>query len=48
MTIFVGALLVLGIAVGLIGLGVAVWSFIDTRKRYYDEFLQRKKRRVGD
>ena len=28
-------------------IGVAVWSFIDTRKRYYEEHLKRR-RNAGD
>ena len=30
------------IAVGLVGVGVAVWSFIDTRKRYFNNYVIRK------
>ena len=26
----------------LAGLSVAIWSFIDTRKRYYKDYLDRK------
>lgn len=29
-------------AVVAIGVGVAIWSFIDTRRRYYEEYLSRK------
>lgn len=25
------------------GLWVAIWSFIDTRKRYYEDFMNRNK-----
>lgn len=31
--------LAVGIAV-LAGLAIAIWSYIDTRKKYYDEFLR--------
>ena len=48
MTILFGTVLIVGIIMGLFGLGVAVWSIIDTRKRYYGEFLERKNRHVGD
>ena len=40
-------LTVVGVLVIVSGLGVAVWSFIDTRKRYYKEYLRRK-RNAGD
>ena len=38
---------VAGVLVIVSGLGVAVWSFIDTRKRYYEEYLKRR-RNAGD
>ncbi|MBS1129427.1 MAG: hypothetical protein H6R16_429 [Proteobacteria bacterium] len=28
--------------VSVIGIGVAIWSFIDTRKTYYTEYKNRK------
>lgn len=30
-----------GLAVAL-GLGVAVWSYVDTRRRYFEEYKKRK------
>ena len=27
-----------------LGIGVAVWSFLDTRTKYYDEYKSRKAR----
>lgn len=30
-----------GLAAAL-GIGVAIWSFLDTRKKYYDEYRSRK------
>jgi len=32
---------VTGLAAAL-GIGVAVWSFLDTRKKYYNEYVSRK------
>lgn len=32
---------VTGIA-AVLGIGVAVWSFLDTRKKYYNEYVSRK------
>jgi hypothetical protein len=31
-----------GLAV-VIGIGVAIWSFIDTRNKYYNEYKKRKR-----
>jgi hypothetical protein len=33
--------LVTGLATAL-GIGVVIWSFLDTRKKYYDEYRKRK------
>ncbi len=33
--------IITGIAI-VLGIGVSIWSFIDTRKRYYDEYRKRK------
>jgi hypothetical protein len=30
-----------GLAV-MLGVGVVIWSFVDTRKKYYDEYKGRK------
>lgn len=30
-----------GLAAAL-GIGVAIWSFLDTRKKFYDEYKDRK------
>ena len=48
MMILVNSLFVLGIIVGLVGLGVSIWSIIYTRNLYYEEFRRRKNRHVGD
>jgi uncharacterized membrane protein YuzA (DUF378 family) len=32
-----------GLATAL-GIGVVVWSFLDTRKKYYDEYKNRKEK----
>lgn len=26
----------------ILGIGVAIWSFLNTRKKYYDEYKKRK------
>lgn len=41
-------LFVAGSFVGGIGIGVAIWSVIDTRKRYYDQFLKEGRRNGND
>ncbi len=40
-------IILLSAIVGIVGIGVAVWSFLDTRKKYYEEYLDRK-RKHGD
>jgi hypothetical protein len=34
--------------VALLGIGVSIWSYIDTRKKYYDEFIEERKNRKND
>ena len=29
---------------GALGIGVVVWSFLDTRKKYYNEYKNRKEK----
>ena len=48
MTVLFNAILVLTVTACLIGLGVAAWSIIDTKKRYYEDFVRRRNRRAGD
>lgn len=36
-------IIVLTLVIGLVGISIAIWSFIDTRKRYFDEYLSRKR-----
>ena len=48
MTILTAILVILAITLVLLGCGVAVWSIIDTRKRYYEEYLSRRKRSARD
>ncbi len=39
-----GILVITGTILAIIGTGVSIWSFIDTRKRYDDEYMRRKRR----
>jgi len=32
------------VTIGLGGIGVVVWSFINTRNKYYSEYIERKRR----
>ena len=43
-----GILIIMAAVLAVIGAAVAVWSIIDTRKRYYEEYIVRKRRDVGD
>ena len=40
-------IVITGSILAIVGIGVSIWSFIDTRKRYYEEYMRRK-RRVDD
>ena len=37
-------ILVISIIVSVLGLLVAIWTMVDTRKQYYEEYLKWKKR----
>lgn len=39
---FLDAVLVLILLVGLSGVALAVWSYMDTRNRYYKDYIARK------
>jgi len=41
-------LIILSILIALLGISVSIWSLIDTRKKYYDEFIQNRKDRAND
>ena len=41
------AVIAIGVIATIVGVSVFVWSTIDTRKRYYDEYLKRR-RNAGD
>lgn len=36
-------LIVIGSIAAIVGVGVATWSIISTRKKYYDEYMRRKR-----
>jgi hypothetical protein len=38
-------LIVLSTIVGVLGLSMSIWSFFDTRKKYYNNFIQERKNR---
>ena len=37
-------LIVIGSIAAIVGVGVATWSIISTRKKYYDDYMRRKRR----
>ena len=37
-------IVITGSILAIVGIGVSIWSFIDTRKRYYEEHMRRKRR----
>ncbi len=36
-------LIITGSILAITGAGVAIWSIINTRKRYYEEYMSRKR-----
>lgn len=40
-------IVIIGLILAIVGIGVAIWSIISTRKRYYEDYIRRK-RRAGD
>ena len=48
MTVLTTIVVTLAIMLALFGIGVAAWSVIDTRRRYYEEYLSRRKRSDAD
>ncbi|WP_223554824.1 hypothetical protein [Pseudomonas sp. BF-R-01] len=39
------AIYIFTVAIAIVGISFAVWTFADTRKKYYDDFLKRKSER---
>ncbi|MCK9799508.1 hypothetical protein M1B34_17800 [Pseudomonas sp. MAFF 302030] len=39
------AIYIFTVVFAVIGVSFAVWTFVDTRKKYYDDFLKRKSER---
>ena len=39
MTTLTAIMVILPVTLALFGIGVAVWSIVDTRRRYYAEYL---------
>ncbi len=37
-------ILIITVIVGILGIGVFTWSIIDTRKKYFNEYVARKKK----
>ena len=36
-------IVITGSILAIVGIGVSIWSFIDTRKRYNDEYVRGKR-----
>lgn len=34
---------IISTVVGILGIAIAIWSIFDTRKKYFKEYLKRKK-----
>lgn len=37
-------IIIIGSIAAIVGIGVSIWSIIDTRKRYYEDYKRRKRR----
>ena len=37
-------IITIGSILAIAGIGVSIWSIIDTRKRYYEDYMRRKRR----
>ncbi len=37
-------IIIIGSVAAIVGVGVATWSIISTRKKYYNEYMKRKGR----
>ena len=37
-------IIITGLVLAIVGAGVAIWSIVNTRKKYYDEYMRRKRR----
>lgn len=35
-------IIVITVTIGLVGVGVVVWSIFDTRKKHFNEYMERK------
>ncbi|MCY3739635.1 MAG: hypothetical protein OXH00_01305 [Candidatus Poribacteria bacterium] len=36
-------IIIIGSVAAIVGVGVATWSIVSTRKKYYDEYMKRKR-----
>ena len=37
-------IIIIGSVAAIVGVGVATWSIVSTRKKYYNEYMKRKRR----
>ncbi len=37
------AIIITGSILGIIGIGFSIWSIIDTRKQYFEDYMRRKR-----
>ena len=38
------AIIIISSVAAIVGICVSIWSIIDTRKRYYEDYMRRKRR----
>ena len=44
MTTLTTLIVITGSIAAIVGIGVATWSIINTRKKYYEDYIRRKRR----
>ena len=44
MTTLTTLIVITGSILAIVGVGVAIWSIVTTRKKYYEDYIRRKRR----
>ena len=44
MTTLTTLIVITGLILAIAGVGVAIWSIVTTRKKYYEDYMSRKRR----
>lgn len=44
MTTLTILIVITGLILAIVGVGIAIWSIVTTRKKYYEDYMRRKRR----